>query len=86
MARVIASIEARMGSSRMPGKVLCDICGEPALTRLLNRLRHCSCLDGIILATTTQPGDNVLESWAKSQNLPCYRGSEQDVQTFSVCG
>jgi spore coat polysaccharide biosynthesis protein SpsF len=79
MPRVIASIEARMGSSRLPGKVLADICGQPALTRLLRRLRRCQKLDDIILATTNSPGDEALEEWAKSEGLPCYRGSEDDV-------
>jgi spore coat polysaccharide biosynthesis protein SpsF len=79
MPRIVASIEARMGSSRLPGKVLADICGQPALTRLLRRLRRCKKLDGIILATTTSPKDGVLEKWANSENLDFYRGSEDDV-------
>lgn len=79
MFRVIASIEARMGSSRLPGKVLEDIGGQPALTRLLRRLRRCRTLAGIILATSTAPKDDVLEDWAHSQALPVYRGSEADV-------
>ena len=79
MARVIASIEARMGSSRFPGKVLSDICGEPALTRLLRRLRLCKTLDGIILATTVESADDALEKWAESEGVVIYRGSEEDV-------
>lgn len=58
---------------------MADICGQPALTRLLRRLRRCCTLDGIILATTEHPSDDVLEDWARSENLPCYRGSEEDV-------
>lgn len=79
MPRVIASIEARMGSSRLPGKVLADIAGQPALTRLLGRLRRCQMLDGIILATSVAPADDVLEAWAQSQDLAVHRGSEEDV-------
>jgi spore coat polysaccharide biosynthesis protein SpsF len=79
MPRVIASIEARMGSSRLPGKVLADIAGEPALTRLLRRLRLAERLDGIVLATTTGPADNVLEEWAEREGVAIYRGSEDDV-------
>jgi spore coat polysaccharide biosynthesis protein SpsF len=79
MPRVIASIEARMGSSRLPGKVLADIAGEPALTRLLRRLRLAQRLDGIVLATTTGPADNVLEEWAEREGVAIYRGSEDDV-------
>ena len=79
MHRVIASIEARMGSSRFPGKVLVDICGQPALTRLLRRLRRCKMLDSIILATSITPADDALEQWAISEEVACYRGSEEDV-------
>lgn len=79
MKRIIASIEARMGSSRFPGKVLADVCGQPALTRLVRRIRKCKKLDGIVLATSIAPNDDVLEKWAVSENLDIYRGSEDDV-------
>jgi len=79
MPRVIASIEARMGSSRFPGKVLADVNGQPALTRLIRRLRRSKALDGIILATTVSPSDDALERWAAIEGVPCYRGSEEDV-------
>jgi spore coat polysaccharide biosynthesis protein SpsF len=77
--RVIASIEARMESTRLPGKILADVQGKPALTRLLRRLQRCRSLDGIILATTTNPKDEPVASWALSEGIPCYRGSEEDV-------
>jgi spore coat polysaccharide biosynthesis protein SpsF len=79
MTRVIASIEARMGSTRLPGKVLADVCGQPALTRLVRRLRRSKRLDGIILATSISSADDILERWAASENLPVHRGSEDDV-------
>lgn len=79
MPKVVASIEARMGSSRLPGKVLADIQGQPALTRLLRRLRQCEKLDEIILATSRNASDDALEIWAKSENLLFYRGSEDNV-------
>ncbi len=79
MPRIIASIEARMGSSRFPGKVLAPVCGEPALTRLLRRLQRCQTLDGIILATSAMPADDQLERWAASEGVVCHRGSEEDV-------
>jgi spore coat polysaccharide biosynthesis protein SpsF len=77
--RVIASVEARMGSSRLLGKVLMDLRGRPALGRLLDRLRQCKRLDGIVLATTTAAADDALEKFALSEGIPCYRGSEEDV-------
>jgi spore coat polysaccharide biosynthesis protein SpsF len=79
MGRVIASIEARMGSSRLPGKVLADVCGVPALSRLLRRLRRCRRLDGIILATSTASADDALVEWARSEGVSWHRGSEEDV-------
>jgi spore coat polysaccharide biosynthesis protein SpsF len=79
MPRVVASIESRMGSSRFPGKALTDICGKPALGRLIQRLKHCLLLDGIILATTEAPDDAALESLARNEQIDCYRGSQEDV-------
>lgn len=77
--KVVASIEARMGSSRLPGKVLADICGKPALTRLLERLRCCRSLDGIILATSVDSKDDPVAAWAVAEKLQFHRGSEEDV-------
>jgi len=77
--RVVASIEARMGSSRLRGKVLADVGGEPSLSVMLRRLRRSTQLDDIVLATSTAGEDDVLEQWAESQQLPVYRGSEDDV-------
>lgn len=77
--RIIASIESRMGSSRFPGKALVDVCGKPATERLVNRLRRAKLLDGIILATSVAPQDDVLERLALNFGLPVHRGSEDDV-------
>ncbi|MCA9802625.1 MAG: glycosyltransferase family protein [Cyanobacteria bacterium HKST-UBA02] len=79
MERVVASIEARMGSGRFPGKVLGDVAGKPALTRLLDRLRLCRELDDIVLATTTSEADDALQAWAEAEGVKFYRGSEDDV-------
>ena len=77
--RVVASVEARMGSSRLPGKVLADINGVPALARLFKRLSRCEAVDAVILATTATPADDELESLATTMGMPIYRGSEEDV-------
>lgn len=77
--KIVASIEARMGSSRLPGKVLMDIHGKPALARLVDRLRQCRRIDDIVVATSTGKGDDLIEAWAKSYDVPVYRGSEDDV-------
>lgn len=77
--RVVASIEARMGSSRLPGKVLADVQGLPALTRLIRRLRACHRLDDVVLATSTNAADDALEAWARRESVAVSRGSEADV-------
>ncbi len=79
MSRVVASIEARMQSSRLPGKVLADICGVPALTRLVRRLRRAHTLDDIVLATSTDRSDDTLAAWADAEDVRVHRGSEDDV-------
>ncbi len=79
MPRIVASIEARMGSSRYPGKVLADIRGKPALTRLVSRLRRAERLDDVVLATSVSPLDDALEAWAKENRVAVHRGSEDDV-------
>lgn len=77
--RVVASIEARMGSSRLPGKVLMDLCGIPVIAMLVERLRKCRTLDGIVLATSTSANDDVLAGWCRDYGVHCFRGSEDDV-------
>jgi spore coat polysaccharide biosynthesis protein SpsF len=79
MTRVVASIEARMASSRLPGKVLAPIAGTPTLTRLIERLRRATTLDAMVLATTTSAADDALETWAADHGVACFRGSEDDV-------
>lgn len=77
--RIVASIEARMNSSRLPGKVLMDIHGKPALARLVDRLRTSKTLTDIILATSENPSDDVLADWGRGYGLAVFRGSEEDV-------
>lgn len=77
--RVVASIEARMGSTRFPGKMMADIHGKPTLQRVIERLRQAKSLDGIILATSDLDADNVLAELASEQGIAVFRGSEDDV-------
>ena len=83
--RVVASIEARMTSSRLPGKVLMDIGGKPSLSRMLDRVRRCGRIDDVVLATTTGSTDDVLEQWGRSNGVAVHRGSEEDVLHRVVC-
>ena len=68
-----------MDSTRLPGKVLADIDGKPALTRLLQRLQRAECVDDIILATTEKPVDDSLALWAQEQGVKYFRGEEDNV-------
>jgi spore coat polysaccharide biosynthesis protein SpsF len=67
-----------MGSQRLPGKVMADICGKPMIDRVLDRVRAAKYVSRIILATTTSPGDDVLVEHV-GDSVEVYRGSEDDV-------
>jgi spore coat polysaccharide biosynthesis protein SpsF len=77
--KIAATIQARMGSSRLPGKVLMEVLDKPLLYYMVERLRKCKKLDDVILATTTNPKDDVLADFAEKNGLTYYRGSEEDV-------
>ena len=77
--KVVASIEARMSSSRLPGKMLKNIGDKPVIQHLVDRLRNCSTLDDIVIATTINKSDDPLVDWAQKYNVKYYRGSEEDV-------
>lgn len=76
---VVATIEARMTSSRLPGKVLLPALGQPMLHHLVRRLRAVPSIDEIVLATTINVTDDPLIEFADRERLRTYRGSEQDV-------
>lgn len=77
--KTTAIIEARMTSSRLPGKVMRPILEKPMLQLLIERLEHAKTLDKIIIATTTNKEDTSIEELSKTLNVGCYRGSEDDV-------
>ncbi|MEY4860690.1 MAG: hypothetical protein RL059_389 [Bacteroidota bacterium] len=79
--KIIATIEARMTSSRLPGKVLLEAAGKPMLEHLVNRLQAVPSLDGIVLATTINHTDDILEDFATKIGIGCFRGSEEDVMS-----
>jgi glutamate-1-semialdehyde 2,1-aminomutase len=72
-------VQARMGSSRLPGKVVADLGGRPMITFLLERLRRCHAVDHVLLATTDQSDDDVLAGLAEKLGVTVVRGSERDV-------
>lgn len=75
----VAIIQARMGSTRLPGKVLADICGKPLLERLIERVRATPGISRVVVATTTESADDVLAYWCSAQSVAVYRGSVDDV-------
>jgi spore coat polysaccharide biosynthesis protein SpsF len=78
-SKVVATIEARMTSTRLPGKVLLQAAGEPMMMHLLRRLRAVPSIDEIVIATTGNCTDDPIVEFARQAAVRCYRGSEEDV-------
>ncbi|MFW9989888.1 MAG: cytidylyltransferase domain-containing protein [Candidatus Odinarchaeota archaeon] len=72
-------IQAREGSSRLSNKATIDICGKPALQRVIERVKAAKKLDYIIVATTTNKNDDIIEEMCKQNGVNCFRGSEENV-------
>lgn len=89
-ARIIAIIQARMTSSRLPAKVLLDIAGQPMLALVVGRARQAQTVNEVVVATTTDASDEPLVSYCQTKDFPCSRGSLHDVleryyQTALAC-
>src|SRR3954452_21158836 len=79
MERVVATIEARMTSSRLPGKVLWPARGRPLLELMVERLWRVRQIDEIVIATTEDASSDPLQQLAERLGIGCFRGSEDDV-------
>jgi spore coat polysaccharide biosynthesis protein SpsF len=77
--RVVAIIQARMGSSRLPGKVLLDLAGQPMLARVVERTRLAKTIDQVVVATTSESSDEPVAELCEARGYACYRGSLYDV-------
>ena len=77
--RVIAIIQGRMSSSRLPGKILADIAGQPMLQRVFIRTSRATTITETIFATTTDPSDNPVAEYCGFSRIPFTRGSLYDV-------
>ena len=77
--RTVAIVQARMGSTRLPGKVLANIAGAPILLRVVERAAAARSIDDVVVATTIEPIDDPIERLCTSASVSCYRGSEGDV-------
>lgn len=74
-----ATIQARMGSSRLPGKTLMKICGKPLILWQIERLKKSKYITNIIISTSNEPSDDVLVYFCEINNIEYFRGPENDV-------
>jgi spore coat polysaccharide biosynthesis protein SpsF len=79
MSRIVGIVQARMGSTRLPGKVLLPLLGEPMLTHVMRRVGRARALDDVVVATTTAADDDVIAALATAEGWPLVRGSETDL-------
>lgn len=77
--KTVAIVQARMGSERLPAKIMADLAGKPMLARVVERLSRSASLDDVIVATTVQAADDAVEEFCQEWNFPYFRGSEMDV-------
>lgn len=77
--KVVAIIQARMGSARLPGKTMMDICGKSLLWHIIERIKHSRLIDEFVIATTERQEDDVIVESAKELDIRSFRGSENDV-------
>ena len=77
--KFVATIQARMGSSRLPGKVLIHAGGKPFLLHQVERVRGSRLVDDVVIATTTQSQDDIIQEFCEDNEINVFRGSEDDV-------
>ncbi len=77
--RKIAIVQARMSSSRLPGKVLESLAGKPVLYHIHERLSGCKLIDKIVIATSKDSSDDVIDDFCQNHHIECFRGSLNDV-------
>lgn len=77
--RLVAVLQARVSSTRLPGKVLADVCGAPMIARQIERIRLSRMLDGLVVATSEDPSDDPLAAIASNLGVAVHRGSLNDV-------
>jgi spore coat polysaccharide biosynthesis protein SpsF len=77
--KTVIIVQARMTSTRLPGKVMLPLAGHPMLERLIERLNRVSRADAVVIATTTNATDDVIAACCVAQGVACHRGPEHDV-------
>ena len=76
---IVAIIQARMGSSRLSGKIMLEACNKPLLKHMIERIQFTETVDEIVVATSTNKHDDIIEDFCKENKILCFRGSENDV-------
>lgn len=76
---ILAILQARASSSRLPGKVLKPLLGKPMLARQIERILRSELIDKLVVATSVEPEDDAIEKLCKEENIECFRGSLNDV-------
>lgn len=79
VVKTVAVIPVRMDSTRLSGKVMMPVGGQPLIGHLLDRVEKCKLLDEVVVATSVNSRNDVIESYCRDRNTICYRGSEDDV-------
>jgi spore coat polysaccharide biosynthesis protein SpsF len=79
VTKIVTVIQARSGSTRLPGKVMMDILGKPLLLRMVERVQQSKLAGTIVVAITTKHNDDIIEEICKGANLLYYRGNENDL-------
>jgi spore coat polysaccharide biosynthesis protein SpsF len=83
--RIVAIIQARMGSTRLPGKVLKPVAGQPLLWHIVHRLKKSSLIEDVAIATTTNPLDDAIVEFGRQNGVTVIRGPEDNVlQRFAL--
>jgi spore coat polysaccharide biosynthesis protein SpsF (cytidylyltransferase family) len=77
--KIVAIIQARIGSTRLPAKVLKDLCGKPVLWHVVSRVKSSTAISDVMVATTVNPIDDAIAQFCQQNGVMCSRGSESDV-------
>ena len=79
MSNFVAIVQARMGSTRLPGKAMMEIGGKPCLYHVVNRIRKAQRINEVIIATPDNPNNEPIWDYCQQNNILCFAGDEEDV-------
>jgi spore coat polysaccharide biosynthesis protein SpsF len=79
LINIITVVQARMGSSRLPGKVLVSLAGKPLIVRIVERIKRARLAGVVVVAATNQPEDDIIEDLCRAENIEIFRGHPKDL-------